>query len=369
MAIPATAASVTVQVGLAPEVSITSPIDGSMFDAGDLINLAAIGSDADGILTDASYEWTTELVHEEHSHGSIVPDVGQYQVFSVPTSGHDYRGATGHRFTVVVTDSDGLTASDSVTIFPNKVDLTITNNLDAGTVLVDGTTQLAPYTLDTAIGFDHSMEAPETICIDNVESAFVSWSDSGARTHSITVPTNDTTYTATYTAGGQCVPCAGGWEAEGGTDAVAGFQIGSDPGASGGAFIHVPNGTRSAEFDPPSATTPTVEFCIDIPFDATYFLDAMISTADLNGDSNSFWLSVDGGTWQDWHLPDSLAWVSVDASDRDGVRYEWALTPGVHTLQVAFREDGAMLDSFIFRTDTVTTAAGLTVLSWSVCGV
>ena len=255
----ATSASIIVQVGESPVVSITSPIDGTFFDAGDQFLLSATATDSDGTLDDSSYAWTTELLHEDHSHGSIEPDIGQTQEFNVPTSGHDYRGETGHRFTVTVTDADGLTATDSVTIYPNKVDLTITNDLGDGTLLVDGTTQLAPYVLDTAVGFQHEIEAPDTICVDNTESVFVSWSDDGARTHAIVVPEVASTFTASYAQGPQCVPCFDTWEAEAGVDVVAGFSVGIDPAASGGAFLHVPDGTLASEFDPPSGSTPVVE--------------------------------------------------------------------------------------------------------------
>ena len=43
--------------------------------------------------------------------------------FTIPTSGHDFSGNTRYRIMLTVTDSDGLQASQSVTVYPDKVNL------------------------------------------------------------------------------------------------------------------------------------------------------------------------------------------------------------------------------------------------------
>ena len=58
-----------------------------------------------------------------------------------------------------VTDSSGLQSSQSVTIFPDKVNLGF-NTLPAGvTLYLDGIAHTTPFTYDTLIGFNHEIEA------------------------------------------------------------------------------------------------------------------------------------------------------------------------------------------------------------------
>ena len=348
--------TITIQVGVPPTVSISSPLDMATFTAGQTLSLEAIGNDPNGTLSSADYRWTVRFLHEEHEHPTLTDVAGNPYPFTVAADGHDFRGSTGFRVTVVVTDAEGLSASDTIEILPEKVDLTITNSMRGGTVIVSGETHAAPFVIDTAVGFEHDLEAPMVLCVGNIEYAFSHWSDGGDRVHTITVPVADATYTAHYTGGDQCIPCFDTWEAELGTEVEAGFEVAGDAGASGGSFAWVPEGTLGNRYPPPDASTPVLEYCIDIPYDATYYLEGTIATEDLDGDpadttSNSFWLQVNGGGWQAWHTPDSPAWVPDEAADLTGPRFEWTLTEGQHTLQVAMREDGTKLDEFSLLTD------------------
>ena len=196
---------VTIQVGSPPTVQIDGPIDGSLFQAGETLLLESTASDLDGSLTASSYAWSVSLIHDNHEHGRFSGAPGPNRTWVVPTDGHDYRGSTGYAIRLTVTDSDGLTASDEVTIYPEKVDLTFTNTSGEGEVIVDGITQVVPYVLDTAVGFNHDLDAPVSLCVNTNTSDFDIWSDNGARQHPIITPPTDTTYIATYTAtGGRC---------------------------------------------------------------------------------------------------------------------------------------------------------------------
>jgi Ca2+-binding RTX toxin-like protein/glucose/arabinose dehydrogenase len=352
----ATAPSITVQVGLPPEVTITSPIDGSSFHAGQQLSLNASGIDADGPLTSASYTWTVDLLHEAHAHGVFSGQPGDTLPFDIATTGHDYRGQTGYNITVTLTDSDGLTTTDSVAVYPEKVNLTVLNNVGEGTVQVDGTTQLVPYVLDTAVGFNHTISASSPLCVDNSERFFASWSDGGAQSHQIIVPTTDSTFAATYTSGPQCIPCGSTWEAEAGMDVIAGFEVATDPLASGGSYLHIPDDTLGSMLSPPIATTPTVEYCVDVAYDGTWFVDGIVATVDLAGLGNSFYVRMDGGAWHDWKYTDNLAWNAQEAGEVGVQRAEWQLTAGAHTFELAFSEDGSKIDTFTIKTDDLPPA-------------
>ena len=341
----ASSSLINVQVGAAPEVEIVSPIDGSSFEAGDVLTLDALAVDPGGD-PNVSYEWSVELLHEDHSHPVFSGDTRQTLPFEIARTGHDYRGETGYLITVTATNSDGVSSTESVTVYPSKVDLTIDNNLGSGTVLVDGRTHVVPFVLDTAVGFEHEIEAVNPLCVENVESSFVSWSDGGARSHAITTPGTDANLTASYAPGPQCRPCGSDWEAELGTEVVPGFQIGIDGTASGSGFLYVPDGTLGNRLTAPDGSTTVYEYCVDAPVDGTYVLEGRVASADLVDQGNSFWLQVDEGPWQPWHFTDSLDWNVQQASNQGSVRYEWQLDSGVHVVRIGFREDGARIDSF-----------------------
>ncbi|MFC7229663.1 Ig-like domain-containing protein [Salinirubellus salinus] len=200
-----TSARITIQVGSPPSVNITAPANESLFRAGETINFVANASDPeDGTLSDSQYDWTLTFLHDEHTHPGFDDVNGDTANYTVPTEGHDYSSDTGYEATVTVTDSDGLTATDSVFVFPDKVNLTFDTEPSGLSFKLDSITRDTPYTHDTAINFTHTIEAPETQCVDGTEYAFQSWSDGGARVHDITVPETDTTYTATYEAVGAC---------------------------------------------------------------------------------------------------------------------------------------------------------------------
>jgi hypothetical protein len=118
---------------------------------------------------------------------------------TIPTSGHDFSGATRYRITLTVADSSGLQSSQFVTVFPEKVDLHF-NTTPAGlTLYLDGVAHTTPFTYDTLIGFSHDIEARNTT-VGTTTYNFASWSDGGAQEHVIVVPADDATYTATYNA-------------------------------------------------------------------------------------------------------------------------------------------------------------------------
>ena len=81
----------------------------------------------------------------------------------IPTTGHDFQGATRYEIVLTVTDSTGLSGSTSVTIFPDKVNLTF-NTVPSGlTVEIDGISRQTPFVLDDLNGFQHTIDGPEPV--------------------------------------------------------------------------------------------------------------------------------------------------------------------------------------------------------------
>jgi glucose/arabinose dehydrogenase len=192
---------IAIQAGSPPDVTISAPLDGSTFRGGDAINYQGDATDAeDGALPASAFSWTVDFLHDGHVHPGSTVTGAKSGSFTIPTTGHDFEGNTRYRISLTVKDSDGLTTTKSVIIWPEKVNLTL-NTVPAGlTVYVDGVARATPTTVDTLVGFNHSVEARDQT-VGSSSYTFASWSDGGAQTHTITVPAADQSYTANFTAG------------------------------------------------------------------------------------------------------------------------------------------------------------------------
>ena len=136
------------------------------------------------------------------------PQVGTKNgTFTIPTTGHDFTGNTRYRISLTVADSDGLTSTTSVIIQPQKVNVTF-NTVPAGlTLYVDGIAKVTPFVYDDLVGFNHTVEARDQSS-GGVSYTFASWSDGGAQSHSIVVPTTNQSYVATFQATAGPAPVA-----------------------------------------------------------------------------------------------------------------------------------------------------------------
>ncbi len=196
-------ANVVVVVGNAPTAQITSPANNATFRAGNTITFAGTATDTeDGALPASAFTWNVQFLHDNHTHpflGPLSNTTGS--TFNIDTTGHDYRGFTRYLITLTVTDSDGLQKTTSVTIFPEKVNLSVDSVPSGLNLTFDGITQTTPFLWDTIIGFQHTIAAPHQTS-GGQHYNFVSWSDGGLQAHTITVPTQSTSYTATFQSSG-----------------------------------------------------------------------------------------------------------------------------------------------------------------------
>ena len=159
----------------------------------------------DGTLPASAFAWNVDFLHDTHVHpGTPITGV-KSGTFTIPTTGHDFSGNTRYRITLTVTDSSGLTATRSVTIFPDKVNLTFGTTPAGLTLYLDGIAKATPFTYDTLIGFVHTVEARNQSS-GGTAYVFDSWSDGGAQTHDITVPSSNQGYVATYRVGAPSTP-------------------------------------------------------------------------------------------------------------------------------------------------------------------
>ena len=196
-----------ITVGSRPVVTVTTPMSGTTFRAGDVINFSGIATDDDSTLTPANYSWTVIFHHETHIHPAEGPIIGTSGTYTIPTTGHDFSGNTSFELILTVTDSDGLQNTSSTYIYPDKVSLTFTTNPTGLALNYNQETNVtAPFTRDTLIGFNNTVDAPLQQTLNGTVYNFVSWSDGGAATHVITAPVAAQTYTALYQAVATATP-------------------------------------------------------------------------------------------------------------------------------------------------------------------
>lgn len=204
---------IAVTVGSPPSVTIDTPPDGLTFVAGDSIYYSATAFDPDETLDGSNYAWTIRFKHNEHFHPGPVNDApGTDGVFVIDSTGHDWHDDTGWVIDVVVTDSDGLTAADTVGLYPDKVNLTFETSPPGIPITIDGVPHVTPFIYDTLKGFQHEVGVPSQACVAGTAYGFDAWSDGGVPIHVITVPFVDSTWTATFSPnGGTCgVPVEAG---------------------------------------------------------------------------------------------------------------------------------------------------------------
>ncbi|MEK7317429.1 MAG: LamG-like jellyroll fold domain-containing protein, partial [Candidatus Eisenbacteria bacterium] len=187
-----------ITVGTPPTVTIQTPSDGIPFVAGDSIVYSGSGFNSSGDpLPAGAYAWNILFHHETHVHPAGGPFPGATGSFTIPSSGHDFGGATNYEFVLTVTDADGLVASASVRAYPSKVNVTFNTQPEGLALDVDGIRRVTPFVVDALKGFQHVINAPVYLQGGQAYD-FISWSDGGARSHTITVPNVDSSWVATY---------------------------------------------------------------------------------------------------------------------------------------------------------------------------
>jgi hypothetical protein len=83
-----------------------------------------------------------------------------------------------------------------VTMVPQKSNLTFATSPSGLTVSLDGVPATAPFTASEIVGFQYAVDTPSP----QSGSTFSTWSDGGAKAHTVTIPATDSTLTATFSA-------------------------------------------------------------------------------------------------------------------------------------------------------------------------
>jgi glucose/arabinose dehydrogenase len=196
-------AVLTVSTNQAPAATITAPAAGTLYSGGMVINYAGTGSDAeDGTLPASAFTWQIDFHHDTHTHPFIAATTGARSgSFTIPTTG-ETSANVWYRIYLTVRDSSGATSTVQRDLMPRKVSLTLATSPAGLQLRLDGQPVATPLTFDAVVGIVRSLDAPSPQSSGSASYQFVSWSDGGAASHSVSTPAANTTYTATYQTSG-----------------------------------------------------------------------------------------------------------------------------------------------------------------------
>jgi glucose/arabinose dehydrogenase len=195
-------AKVTVYPGDSPPTPEIEEPNGSLtWRVGQKIEFAGSAVDSDGHeLPESDLYWKARLYHCPsacHAHPlQVFPGVGGGS-FLAPD--HEYPSHI--EIILTATDSRGLSATRSVSVYPRSVELAI-GSVPPGLQLSAGIVSTAtPFTLTAIEGSQIVLSAPATAELGGEAYAWKDWSDGGGRVH--TVEAGDThNFTADYAAPG-----------------------------------------------------------------------------------------------------------------------------------------------------------------------
>jgi len=190
-----------------PTVTIVSPLPTLKWNADDVVHFEATATDIeDGTLPPSAFSWNIDLFHEDvpgagHSHPGASPQGVQSGDFTASNQGEKTPNVW-YRFTVKVTDSNGLTASTFVDIKPNLVDVTVTSTPALLALEFNQKPVTAPSTKQVVANAAlQTLNAPTPQYVGNIKYDFDHWNHGGAANQTFKAPATGTvTYTAVYTA-------------------------------------------------------------------------------------------------------------------------------------------------------------------------
>jgi PKD repeat protein len=156
----------------------------------------------DGTIPSARLTWRVLLVHGNHNHPRSVPNGAQISFVADPQHDAD----SHYQLTLTATDSVGRAATASARIDPQTALVRLRSEPSGAPVSYGDLTYATPKDLISTVGFEPSVVVPDELVLSGGTFGFQSWSDGGARLHTISVPAGGFTLTARY---GLLVPGTG----------------------------------------------------------------------------------------------------------------------------------------------------------------
>lgn len=181
-----------------PVATILQPAAATTYSGGDFISYGGTATDPeDGVLPLNRLSWWVDFHHDAHTHPFLPLTPGSSGGVDIPTAG-ETSDNVWYRFYLVAVDNGG--AADTVfrDVLPRKASLTIATVPSGLQVTLDGQPRTAPHTFTGVAGIERALGVVTPQTSGPTTYTFVSWSDGGAASHTVSTPTANTTYTATF---------------------------------------------------------------------------------------------------------------------------------------------------------------------------
>lgn len=183
-----------------PTATITLPATGAMYRGGDVINFSGTATDPeDGTLPASAFSWSVVFHHDTHVHDGppIAEDVTSGS-FTIPNSGETSANVF-YSLHLTVTDSQGLTDTETVNINPHTTTITLTSTPVGLSLTLDGQPVTTPFSTLGVEGIQRSLGVVSPQTLNGQTYTFSNWAHGGAATQTIVTPPANTTYTANFT--------------------------------------------------------------------------------------------------------------------------------------------------------------------------
>jgi glucose/arabinose dehydrogenase len=188
----------TVTPSQPPTATITAPITGATYRAGQTITFGGTGTDPeDGTLGANALTWEVVFHHDDHTHPFILPFTGSGGQFTPPVVG-ETSSNVWYRIRLAVVDSGGLSNSTFVDIHPETSTIRLNTSPPGLRLDLDGQPATAPVTSGAVVGMQRTLEAPAEQVLNGRRYTFDSWSNGGTRQQTPVITTTDLELTATY---------------------------------------------------------------------------------------------------------------------------------------------------------------------------
>jgi len=275
-----------------PQAHIDAPTTALKWAVGEKVLFSGKGTDPQqGTLGNASLNWSLVLRHceteaEEDCHSHPIESYPGVDKGEFVAPDHDYPSHLELRLTV--TDSGGLSDTETLRLDPRTVNLTFASDPPGLSLAVGQESVTAPVARTVIVGSTNSISAPTPQSLSGSLLGFSSWSDGGARTHEIVAPETASTYTASFKpeAAAAGLVLAYGFEESAGTAAGDASPAKNNGTVSGATRTASGKFGRALSFD-------GVNDRVDVPDSSSLDLsNAMTLEAWVRPASNSGWRSV-----------------------------------------------------------------------------
>ena len=192
-------ASLTVTIPNPITVTIDTPVNHTIYRAGDTITFSGSArSSILGVLPDSNFVWTVVFHHNTHYHdGPPIATKVSHGQFTIANQG-ETSANVHYELVLTVTDSTGRVNATSVDIDPHLAVVSTKTNRPGLELALNGPLFASPYSQSFVSGIKLTLSAPASQTLNGIAYSFKEWVNGPSPDGIIAVPDTNYTYQANY---------------------------------------------------------------------------------------------------------------------------------------------------------------------------